>query len=440
VRFLGNFGGFEPVAEHGGWDVVRAGVREQIGPRAYDAWFRTLDGEVRGERVVVRCPDRFSRDWIRERYGEVLERVAPRGAAIEYEIAAARGPAPVSALIPGAVAQLPTPEARPAAPEGFESFVAGAGNALALEAARAMARGQAGRCSPLFLHGVSGLGKTHLCRAIRSALGSAAVYRSSEEFTSEVTQAIRSGEMQRVRQRYRRAANVLILEDVQFLSGKQATQVELFHTLDHLLEAGRPVVLSADRSPAELDGIDPKLRSRMASGLVACIEPPDLETRRAILRDRAARGGVRLPEECLEQLVVRPVSSVRDLVSGLNQVIARASLLGQPIGPELVAQAIAAVDVPGGPRTIEQVMRAVARAYGVELDDLRSRSRRRSLVRPRQLAMYICRRSTDVSLKDIGRAFNRDHTSVMYAIGVVEQRVAQRPQLRYELEALARKL
>jgi chromosomal replication initiator protein len=416
-------------------------VRDQIGPRAYDAWFRTLEGEVQGQRVVVRCPDRFSRDWIRERYGEVLQRVSPRGAAIEYEVQAretgARGTQPVAevrSVVAGA-----EPQPRTAA-EGFEAFVAGPGNALALEAARAVARGNAGRCSPLFLHGLSGLGKTHLCRAIRATLGGAALYRSSEEFTSEVTQAIRSGEMQRVRQRYRRSANVLILEDVQFLAGKQATQVELFHTLDHLLGAGRPVVLSADRAPVELDGLDPKLRSRMASGLVACIEPPDLDTRRAILRDRAARGGVRLPAECLEQLVGRPVTSVRDLVSGLNQVIARASLLGQPIGTELVAQAIAAVDVPGGPRTIEQIMRGVARAYGLEPDELRSRSRRRRVVRPRQLAMYICRSSTDASLKDIGRAFNRDHTSVMYAIGVVEQRVAQKPQLRYELEALVRRL
>jgi chromosomal replication initiator protein len=421
---------------------VRAGVREQIGPRAYDAWFRSLEGEVQDSRVVVRCPDRFSRDWIRERYGEVLARVAPQGAAIEYEVqtrpAEPRAARPVPALLRAAVAD--AEPARAAGAVGFDSFVAGPGNALALEAARAVARGNAGRCSPLFLHANSGLGKTHLCRAIRSALGGGALYRSSEEFTSEVTQAIRSGEMQRVRQRYRRSANVLILEDVQFFAGKQATQVELFHTLDHLLAAGRPIVLSADRAPAELEGLDAKLRSRMASGLVACIEPPDLETRRAILRERAARGGVRLPAECIEQLVARPVTSVRDLVSGLNQVIARASLLGQPVGPELVAQAIAAVDVPGGPRTIEQIMRGVARAYGLEPDELRSRSRRRRVVRPRQLAMYICRSSTDASLKDIGRAFNRDHTSVMYAIGIVEQRVAERPQLRYELEALARKI
>jgi chromosomal replication initiator protein len=428
------------MSEPGGWDVVRAGVREQIGPRAYDAWFRTLEGEVAGERVVVRCPDRFSRDWIRERYGDVLRRVAPDGAQIAYEVSAREAPRPVQPAPLRVQAQEHAPQTARGSGESFESFVAGPGSALALEAARAVARGSAGRCSPLFMHAPSGLGKTHLCRAIRSALGGSALYRSSEEFTSEVTQAIRSGEMQRVRQRYRRSANVLILEDVQFFAGKQATQVELFHTLDHLLSAGRPVVLSADRAPAELDGLDAKLRSRMASGLVACIETPDLDTRREILRDRAARGGVRLPADCLDQLAARPVTSVRDLVSGLNQVIARASLLGQPIGPELVAQAIAAVDVPGGPRTLEQIMRAVARAYGVAVEELRGRSRRRRLVRPRQLAMYICRTSTDASLKDIGRAFNRDHTSVMYAIGIVEQRVAERPQLRYELEALARKL
>jgi chromosomal replication initiator protein len=159
-----------------------------------------------------------------------------------------------------------------------------------------------------------------------------------------------------------------------------------------------------------------------------------------ILRDRAARGGVRLPQACLEMLANRPATSVRDLVSGLNQVIARASLLSQPISVDLVAESLAAVDVPGAPRTIDEIMRVVARAYGLEVDQLRSRSRRRQIVRPRQFAMYICRRYTDASLKDIGRAFNRDHTSVMYAIDVVEKRVAEQPQLRYQLENLAKKL
>jgi chromosomal replication initiator protein len=420
---------------------VRNAVRDQIGPHAYDAWFRMLDGRLDDDRLVIRCPDRFCRDWIADRYGEVLERVAPAGISISYEIEERR------AEHVGEVLARTLPRA-PSARGGvtpqswsFESFVTGPGNALALEAARAVARGDAGRCSPLFIHGSTGQGKTHLCRAIRKELGdSSTIYRSSEEFTTEVTHAMRTGEMQRIRQRYRRSANVLILEDVHFLGGKRATQIELFHTLDHLISHGVPVVLSADRGPLELEDLDPKLRSRMASGLVACIAPPEQQTRHMILRDRAARGGVRLPQACLEMLANRPATSVRDLVSGLNQVIARASLLSQPISVDLVAESLAAVDVPGAPRTIDEIMRVVARAYGLEVDQLRSRSRRRQIVRPRQFAMYICRRYTDASLKDIGRAFNRDHTSVMYAIDVVEKRVAEQPQLRYQLENLAKKL
>ncbi len=435
--------------ELGGWEFVIDAVREQIGPHAWEAWFRSLEGRVEDERVVIRCPDRFCRDWIRERYGDVLARVVPDGKTIDFELGEPRREAPASPPAarpaperPGRAAAAPRPRSRAASsdPWTFDSFVAGPNSALALEAARAIARGEAGRCSPLFLQASAGLGKTHLCRAIRRELGGEVVYRSSEEFTSEVTQAMRSGEMARIRHRYRRAANVLILEDVQFLAGKRATQTELFHTLDHLLSRGRSVVISSDRGPQELDELDPKLRSRLATGLVACIAPPEMHTRREILRDRAARGGVRIEGDCLDMLAGRPVSSVRDLVSGLNQVIARASLLSRPIDVALVAESLAAVDVPGAPRTIEEIMRVVARAYGLDTEQLRSRSRRRQIVRPRQFAMYICRHYTEASLKDIGRAFSRDHTSVMYAVGVVEKRVAEQPQLRYQLEALARKL
>src|SRR5215831_11327165 len=161
----------------------------------------------------------------------------------------------------------------PAQEHLFERFVSGPGSALALEAARAVARGEAGRCNPLFLVGGTGMGKTHLCRAIYGTAGNAALYRSSEEFTTEVTEAMRAGAMPRIRQRYRRTANLLILEDVQFLSGKRATQAELFHTLDHLVENGKTVVFTADRCPSELDELDPKLRSRMGSGLIARIGP-----------------------------------------------------------------------------------------------------------------------------------------------------------------------
>jgi chromosomal replication initiator protein len=285
------------------------------------------------------------------------------------------------------------------------------------------------------------MGKTHLCRAIYGRAGNAALYRSSEEFTTEVTEALRAGQMPKIRQRYRRQANLLILEDVQFLVGKRATQAELFHTLDHLMEHGKTVVFSADRCPSELDELDPKLRSRMASGLIARIGPPERDTRRAILRERAARGGVRVPAECIELLADRELGSVRDVLSwALNHGRTRASLLRAEITPQLVAQALAAVELPGRPRSLDEIVAETARAYGQTIEALRSRSRKQLFVRLRQIAMYLARLYTDASLADIGRAFGRDHTSVMYAIDVVERRIVERPQLRYELEALAARI
>jgi chromosomal replication initiator protein len=426
----------------GGWETVRSALENRVGASAYDAWFRTLDGRFENETLVLRCPDRFTRDWLRSRFGRVIEECAASTRGIEYRLAAE----PCAGAPPAPPAARPreasdSPEPLPHAQEHlFERFVSGPGSALALEAARAVARGEAGRCNPLFLVGGTGSGKTHLCRAIHGAVGSAALYRSSEEFTSEVTDALRSGQMPRIRQRYRRLANMLILEDVQFLAGKRATQAELFHTLDHLMSHGRAVVLSADRQPSELDELDPKLRSRMASGLVARIGPPESQTRRAILRERAARGGVRVPDECLELLAERELASVRDLIAGLNQVVARASLLRAPITPALVAEALDAVDMPGRPRTLDEIASVVTRAYGLAADALRSRSRKRVVTQPRQVAMYLARRYTAASLADIGRAFGRDHTSVMYAIDVVERRIVERPQLRYELEALAARI
>jgi len=425
----------------GGWELVRSALGKRVGASAFDAWFRTLDGRLEGETLVLRCPDRFTRDWLRSRFGQVIEECAPGAREVDYRVdptvpQSPREPERIESLEPASESLEPAC----AQEHLFERFVSGPGSALALEAARAVARGEVGRCNPLFIVGGTGSGKTHLCRAIYGAVGSAAVYRSSEEFTTEVTEALRAGQMPRIRQRYRRQANMLILEDVQFLVGKRATQVELFHTLDHLMSHGRTVVLSADRQPSELDELDPKLRSRMASGLVARIAPPESVTRRAILRERAARGGIRVPAECLDLLAERELASVRDLIAGLNQVVARASLLRAPITPELVGQALAAVDMPGRPKSLEEIVGEVTRAYKLAPEALRSRSRKRLVTQPRQVAMYLARRYTSASLADIGRAFGRDHTSVMYAIDVVERRIVERPQLRYELEAIAARI
>lgn len=429
----------------GGWESVRVSVRQRVGVRAFETWFSGLEGAVAGDTLVLRCPDQFVRSWVAGRYGEIL-REAAGGRAIEYRVAGEPGSSPTPAEERAApprrarAGPAPAPRAAAQAQTSFDSFVPDPANALAFEAARAVARGDGGRCNPLLITGPSGVGKTHLCQAIRLEADCNILYRSSEEFTTEVTQGIRSDRMPAVRHKYRRAANLLILEDLQFLAGKKATQSELFHTLDHLVGRGRRVVLTADRPPHELEGIDPRLASRLASGLVARIGPPEHETRRAILRSKAAAGGVRLPEACLARLSERAVESAGDLVAGLNQVVARATLLKQPITPELVEEALATVGMPGRRHSVEAIIALVARSYSLRPEDLRSRSRKRHISRPRQLAMYLCRRYTDASLKEIGRSLSRDHTSVMYAVDAVERRTLEEPQLRYQLEAISAKL
>jgi chromosomal replication initiator protein len=427
------------MAKIGGWEVVREAVRHRIGPSAFETWFGAVEGSIEADTLVLNCPDRFSRDWIRGRYHAVLQQITGGSRGIDYRVDPALGSPTVKAESPSHGEPARTKFVHPSGPS-FEGFVAEPGNVLALEAARAVARGQAGHCSPLVLSGGSGLGKTHLCRAIRRETGERVVYRSSEEFTTEVTGAMRAGQMDPFRNRYRRSLNLLILEDVQFLAGKRATQVELFYTLDHLLSSGKAVVLSSDRPPHEIDGLDAKLASRMGSGLVACINPPELKTRLAILREKAASGGVRIPEDCLDLLARRPVQSVRDLLAGLNQVVARAALLRQPVSLDLLAEALAAVEVPFQAHSLEKLIEITAGAYGVSLELLRGRSRRRQVVRPRQVAMYLARQYTEAPLREIGLAFGRDHSSVSYAIEAMERRLVERPQLRYELEALVSRI
>ena len=432
----------------GGWDAVRQAMRQRVGRAAYEAWFDRLEGRSEGEALVIVCPDRFSCAWLESRYGASLRAVATAYKFIKFEAREGgtrqesirkntldRPKAPHIAQ--RAPAQAP-PERAAGAEASFDTFIAGPANLLAVEAARAVAAGRGGRCNPLVITGASGVGKTHLCRAIEQS-ADRVVYRSSEQFTIEVTQAMRSGAMEAVRHRYRRASNLLILDDVQFLEGKRATQSELFHTIEHLVERGRPVVVASDRPPHELD-LDPKLRARLGSGLIARIGLSDVEMARRILRSRAAYGGIRLSDECLELLAIQPAKTARDVVSALNQVVARATLLRRQIDADLVRETLSDVGIAAPQRSLSEIIDATARTYGLTHAQLMCRSRRRTLVVPRQLAMYLCRRLTDASLAEIGRALGRDHSTVIHGIRSVESRVASKPQLRYELESIAARL
>lgn len=336
---------------------------------------------------------------------------------------------------------------QPELPYTFDTFVVGPANALAREASVALARGGQSGLSPLFLVGPAGTGKSHLARAlaaeVRRSRNLRSVYASAESFTNALSASIRSRETRGFKRRFRDECDLLVIEDVQFLQGKAATQLELFHTLEHLVLVGRSVVLTGDRLPREIPDLDRRLGSEMTRGLVARLEPPDAQLRRQILRSKAARGGVRIPEPCLDRLVEAVEGSVRDLEGVLRQLVASAALLKRNIDLALTEEALRKVlPEPTGPEAlgVSEVIDCVASFCGLTPRDLGSRSRRQDVLVPRQLAMYLCRRFTDATLTEIGRAVGRDHPAVRNAIDKVERAILERAPLRYQVEALVARL
>lgn len=355
-------------------------------------------------------------------------------------------------------------------PFSFESFVVGPCNALAREAALALARRRQRSLNQLYLGGGSGMGKTHLARAVatearrqplhegsgrrtgrdlprgvRADRSDKVVYTSAEMFTSEFVSAMRTGQSEDWKRRYRGAIDMLIVEDVQFFGGRTKTQLELFHTLQHVLDAGGSVLLTGDRAPRDLVGLDERMRDQVGRGFVAELELPDALVRRHILRSKAAAGGVHLPVDCLDLLVESSAGSVRDIESVLIQVVMTSSLLGRAIDLDLTQEAIALKSGAGSsiqPQTIavSEIVLIVAAFFGKRPETLAGRSRRRDVLVPRQLAMYLSHRYTNASFSEIGHGLGRDHPSVRNAIDRVERLVLENAPLRYQLEALSERI
>ena len=343
---------------------------------------------------------------------------------------------------------------RPAAPAPFgtqytfDSFVVGPCNALAREASFAMASGQQQALNQLYLRADSGMGKTHLARAVAAEaarVGPGEVkYLSSENFTNQFLSALRSNRTSDFKRRYRGGRRqLLVMEDIQFLEGKTATQLEFFHTVQHVLDAGGKVMLTGDRMPQDMPHLSPRIRSQLASGFLAELEPPDQRVRRAILRSKAASGGVGLPTNCLDALVESIRGSVRELEGVLIQLVTTASLLKRPIDLVLTESAIAK-KTSAAPRKrrlgVGDVIAVVAGFFQSSPERLASRSRRKQILLPRQLAMYLCRRYTDAPVGEIGQALGRDHPAVRNAIEKIERGILERPPLRYQVEALGDRL
>ncbi|MBA4759706.1 chromosomal replication initiator protein DnaA, partial [Sphingosinicella sp.] len=327
----------------------------------------------------------------------------------------------------------------------FDSFVVGKANELAYNAARTVAEGGPIDFNPLFLHGTTGLGKTHLMHAIgwqiRNAVpGAKVVYMSAEKFMVEFVSAMRDKDTLSFKQKLR-TADLLMIDDVQFIAGKDSTQEEFFHTMNEIISAGKRLVITADRSPQNLEGIENRILSRLAWGLVADINPADYELRLSILLEKMKRlPGANVGEDVIDFLARKITSNVRELEGALNRIVAYSTLVGKPIDLDFARQVLADVLKAHDRKvTIDEIQRKVADYYAIKLSDLLSARRAREVARPRQVAMFLAKRLTPRSLPDIGRRFGgRDHTTVMHAVKRIEELRADDSELDADITRLTR--
>ena len=420
------------------WDRVRGELRHDVPDFKFHLWLDPLElAGVQGETLFVRAPDHI-RSWVRERYIASIRKAAARGfregALVEIVDEGWRGE-PAGA---GRTDPIPTPTLNPK--YTFDQFVIGEGNRFAHATALAVAELPGQAFNPLFIHGRPGVGTTHLLQAIGNYVlryGSAPSvrYSTGEEFTSEFVRSIQTRDTAAFKQRFR-AVDVLLLDDIQFLAQKVHTEEELFHTFNVLRESGRQLVMTSDRSPDELEGVEQRLAERFASGVVVRLDHPDLPVRRAILHKRALLDSLDASAALLDVIAHRVHTSVRALEAALIQVIAYASLRGEPPTPELAERLLARSQPAPATCGVAEIVDAAARRFNVSASDVLARGRRPSVARARKVAMYLVREMTDLSLPDIGRAFRRDHSTVLSAIRAVERELGTDPQVQLAVEDL----
>ena len=328
----------------------------------------------------------------------------------------------------------------------FESFVAGSSNQFAKAACQAVAEQPGKAYNPLFIYGGVGLGKTHLLHAVGHEVGRrfphlGIIYLSSERFTNELINAIRYDRTAEFHAKYR-AVDLLLIDDIQFLEGKERTQEEFFHAFNDLYESQKQIALSSDASPKEIPDIEDRLRSRFEWGLIVDIQPPDLETRVAILKKKAEIEHVRLPDEIAYLVASRIKSNIRDLEGSLNRLVAFSGLTGRELSPELAREVLADLwEADERVITIEQIQQKVSESFHVTLSDLKAKTRTEAILFSRHVAMYLCRKLTHASLADIGRAFGgRDHSTVIHAEAKIQALVQRDPALSRTIDTLAESL
>lgn len=431
------------------WTEAKNTLRARLGSEVVSRWLDPLSvSTVSPHAVVLEAPNTFFRDWVIAHYMDAL-RACTQGRDVQVITGnSANSFSSVAASVVAAAKAAPekqitkTPE--PSAPRSqetwetglnikltFDRFVVGPSNRFAHAASLAVAESPAKAYNPLFIYGGVGLGKTHLMQAIGQAIlhrwpARHVVYTSSEKFTNELISAIQNKTTVKFRDRYR-TVDVLLIDDIHFIAEKEATQEEFFHTFNALYDAHKQIVLSSDRSPKEIAGLEERLVSRFEWGLVTDIQPPDLETRIAILRKKAEEAKLEIPSPVTDYIAQQVTANIRELEGALIRVVAYCNLFNEPLTPAIAQQILKDMVREVSARvTIEDIQRRVSEYFKLNIDEMRGARRQRSILYPRQIAMFLCRRLTEASLPEIGQAFGgRDHTTVLHAVDKIEREIAQ---------------
>ena len=439
-------------ADHA-WQSVLAQLQLDMAKASFDTWVRDTHAlSCENGILTVAVPNAYARDWLESRLASTVSRlligIMNSNVAVNFVVSQADENEPVEPQASYAAHDLDVQQPRPHHSSlnpryTFDSFVVGSANRLAHAACQAVAEKPARAYNPLFVYGGVGLGKTHLLHAIGNACysrGLNVLYVSSEEFTNEIINAIRTHTTQAFREKYR-SADVLLVDDIQFIAGKESTQEEFFHTFNTLHGQDKQIIVSSDRPPKSLVTLEERMRSRFEWGLAADIQPPDLETRLAILRAKAENSGRCIPDGILETIARRVQSNIRELEGALNRILAFADLSGQQLTPQLVEVALADLLPQRQEIMPGKILELVAREWKITEDELLGRDRSQKVAEPRQVAMYLMRKETDASLPQIGEVLGgRDHTTVMYAIEKISNKIETTADLRKRVISVKQQL
>jgi chromosomal replication initiator protein len=435
------------------WNKALANIEKKISKPSFETWMKSTKAHsLQGDTLVITAPNEFARDWLEQRYSqliaEILYDITGESLAVKFIIPQNSG---------DEEHDLPNPPKKVQKEEDqhellgsmlnpkytFDTFVIGSGNRFAHAASLAVAEAPAKAYNPLFIYGGVGLGKTHLMHAIGHYVldhnpSAKVVYLSSEKFTNEFINSIRDNKAEEFRNKYRKV-DVLLIDDIQFLAGKESTQEEFFHTFNTLHEESKQIVISSDRPPKEIPTLEDRLRSRFEWGLITDITPPDLETRIAILRKKAKAEGLDIPNEVMLYIANQIDTNIRELEGALIRVVAYSSLINKDINADLAAEALKDIIPSSKPKviTILDIQRVVGEHYNVKLEDFKAKKRTKSVAFPRQIAMYLSRELTDFSLPKIGEEFGgRDHTTVIHAHEKISKLVQTDAQLQRQIQEI----